>query len=1273
MSLQPIRSTNSYFQYYYLESYGKDNLYSGIDILYGLDWQSVSKNSSGYEITSAAVDACFYGPGACGVPVWIWAALNPQLVDPSIVLHSMSVGDTIEVALTQNMDSADFYANSNPNNQGNGIAFLGPGDDTLNGGSLYDLLVGGDGNDQITGNGGNDILYGDYSNLPVYDVVEISPGYNANPESGTPGAVFQLVLPAQDSVARAPINPDDTEPTGDDVIEGGDGQDVIYGGPGADNLSGGPRGQSGSDVVFGGADADIFNIATNIPATDPSDPGASDGFWGTYGGTIIGGAGSTATKSIINSVVKNVLPDVMESAVGGFVFSSIASIASSLVGASLKNLFSQSQPTPVPTVSGDDILIVADFDPREDTLYLPVNEILEIDARVITTVSSGNELLPPDETYGVTSLEFFFPGEATEDKVTSQNAQVGDVTFARVIFSADYLTALGIDENTAPADQVALFENVLSQEFVVGDDSSAGGNTRDGPQLPTDSSSYVNGEVPDSVGDPNDLDLQAPSNSKAVVFGAFAPWSIINPAVSSSVPSVAGTNLSDILNVNAKPLNVISPVDTDGLTSTSFEVFGFDGDDIIIGGTGNDEIYGGDGDDVIYDLGGQGGSKTQETLEGGSGDDLVYGGINTTTAFYNGGDGLDTIDFVFLTDSNLVVDLSPAIGTATSSDSTGTVTSYQLSDVENVTGSPQTDRITGSADANVFGYSRSDDLIDGGGGDDTYSFSNWVPFTSTTTTGATITIADGSTPGEMTLTAKLLDAVPTEQQDSAGDLIWIYENTSVEFTDTLTNVETLVGTVANDTINGSLSSNTLNIDGGDGDDTLNGGDGDDTLNGGDGDDILSGNAGADRMIGGAGYDIVAFAANGTTGANVDLAAEDSTGAIVGRWRDAFGFEDVVDRSTVEAYRGTAANDYMLGDGGNGTSPLYGADFYGMGGDDFLAGNGLGQTLDGGDGNDQLQGLGGPDTLVGGDGYDLFADTPADLDGDVIVDFTVDDVLRVLNPGTFPSSYPFGLDVVESNTTQTILAITEADGTTVLAKVTLQGDFDGRFATTTASAYTNITYTPVAPITGTDDADELAGTDGRDTILLYAGDDTAFGRAGADKIFGGDDDDRLFGGRGDDLIEGGDGDDYIVGGAGQDDISGDAGNDTIDGGVGWDTIDAGAGDDVVLGGRGNDILVGGPGDDVLLGGSGVDTAIFAGAFADHEVTGSNGTTRIVEDLAGDGGRDRLSSFELLQFDDGIYDVRSGAFDDSGVPAAAVEAPVAGPGFSVDPEPLLTPVV
>ena len=229
--------------------------------------------------------------------------------------------------------------------------------------------------------------------------------------------------------------------------------------------------------------------------------------------------------------------------------------------------------------------------------------------------------------------------------------------------------------------------------------------------------------------------------------------------------------------------------------------------------------------------------------------------------------------------------------------------------------------------------------------------------------------------------------------------------------------------------------------------------------------------------------------------------------------------------------------------------------------------------------------------------------------------------------------------------------------------------------------------------GTDESDGFAGgalddliegRGGDDFLHGNEGDDTLKGEEGRDLLSGGEGDDTLLGGLGNDSIRGGIGDDFIVGGDGDDWLEGDAGNDTIDAGDGADTIDGGAGDDVVLAGLGDDILVGGFGDDVLLGDLGHDTAIFAGAFGDHRITGTDSTTRIVEDLFGGGGRDTLASVELLQFDDGVLDLRTGTFDDGDADApsdplddatiamAEAEQLITAPGTVTDVEALLTPV-
>jgi Ca2+-binding RTX toxin-like protein len=173
------------------------------------------------------------------------------------------------------------------------------------------------------------------------------------------------------------------------------------------------------------------------------------------------------------------------------------------------------------------------------------------------------------------------------------------------------------------------------------------------------------------------------------------------------------------------------------------------------------------------------------------------------------------------------------------------------------------------------------------------------------------------------------------------------------------------------------------------------------------------------------------------------------------------------------------------------------------------------------------------------------------------------------------------------------------------------------------------------IGGTERGDFRFGTNGPDLIQTLGGNDTVFARGG---------------------------DDVVLGGAGRDGLTGNAGNDLLMGGADNDTL---------AGGNGLDILVGGPGDDALLGGSGLDTAIFAGAFADHRVSGFGSFARTVQDLAGNGGRDSLLAVELLQFDDGVFDARNGKFTAGDFATPEVEALITSQGFSTDPAAPSTP--
>ena len=143
---------------------------------------------------------------------------------------------------------------------------------------------------------------------------------------------------------------------------------------------------------------------------------------------------------------------------------------------------------------------------------------------------------------------------------------------------------------------------------------------------------------------------------------------------------------------------------------------------------------------------------------------------------------------------------------------------------------------------------------------------------------------------------------------------------------------------------------------------------------------------------------------------------------------------------------------------------------------------------------------------------------------------------------------------------------------------------------------------------------LEGWNGNDTVIGGSGNDVLFGESAYNSLldaFPGQD--KIYGLDGNDIAYGGADMDLLVGGAGSDRLNGGAGNDTLIGGNGRDAIDGGAGDDS------------------LDGGGGIDVAVFAGAFASHEMSFADG----VWTVSGPNGIDTLVNFEQFGFDDGIF--------------------------------------
>ncbi len=145
--------------------------------------------------------------------------------------------------------------------EGNDSAYLGFGDDKVNGHDGRDILYGGAGNDLLFGGTGNDRLYGQGDDDRLYG------GEGDDRLNGHDGNDFLHGGSGNDKIIGG--NGDDTflGMDGNDRLNGGNGNDIMYGDAGNDTIIGGSGlntidGGAGDDLVYGGNDADIINGGT---------------------------------------------------------------------------------------------------------------------------------------------------------------------------------------------------------------------------------------------------------------------------------------------------------------------------------------------------------------------------------------------------------------------------------------------------------------------------------------------------------------------------------------------------------------------------------------------------------------------------------------------------------------------------------------------------------------------------------------------------------------------------------------------------------------------------------------------------------------------------------------------------------------------------------------------------------------------------------------------------------------------------------------------------
>lgn len=428
---------------------------------------------------------------------------------------------------------------------------------------------------------------------------------------------------------------------------------------------------------------------------------------------------------------------------------------------------------------------------------------------------------------------------------------------------------------------------------------------------------------------------------------------------------------------------------------------GTPGSDVIKGTSGNDVIVAKGGDDVILGKGGHDlicGNGGEDFIRGDAGNDKLNGGAGQDKVYYNS--------------SSKGVTVNLATGRAS-----GGGGSDVLKGFEDIVGSLSGDNLTGDnkKGGNLISGLDGDDVINGGSGVDILEG------------GVGSDAIDGGRAADGTAESNIVWYESSFATDGPTGPVTadLSQGTEVDpdGTDTLTNIDGLVGSKYADRLTGGDGDNfilgqagddvidggggfdlsiywfaggavTANLQtgtssGGDGNDTLanieglygtiefgdnlvgdgrnnyiDGDAGDDTIDGGAGDDWLVGGDGRDQITGGANsgqsYDIVDYESNFSGPITADLQA----GTVSGSGNDGSATDDAV--TGVEGVYGTLFDDTLTGDAGAN-------DLFGWYGNDTISGAAGNDALDGGTGyfdvNFNLQESGDVDTVDGGDGTD----------------------------------------------------------------------------------------------------------------------------------------------------------------------------------------------------------------------------------------------------------------------------------------------------------------
>ncbi len=499
------------------------------------------------------------------------------------------------------------------------------------------------------------------------------------------------------------------------------------------------------------------------------------------------------------------------------------------------------------------------------------------------------------------------------------------------------------------------------------------------------------------------------------------------------------------------------------------------------------------------------GSNVANVIEGAAGGDTMTGNA-----------GLDTLSYLF-SDAAVTVNLSNM--TSSGGHATGDV----FSGFENVLGSTLGDTLTGSTGANVLSGAGGDDALDGGSGIDVLNGGdgNDRVIYSSFTIGAAFNFQSQVYQGDVNETwSNIESATGTQGNDSfspslannyidgqGGADTVAYNDSDAGVTinldgsagiggfaegDTLTNIETVVGSTFDDVITGTTIA--------------------ETLRGGNSNDTLQGRGGADLLDGGNNEDTADYRLSASGQVNISLLADTASGG------DATGdtldnFENLMGSLTLR--------DILIGDNSNNK-------LYGFGGDDSIRGE---------DGDDFLEGGAGADALNAGAGANDWVSYRANTAAQANINL----LANTYSGGDAQGDTLFFVENLEGSLTlrdilignDTTNIIIGNDGGDSIRGEGGNDTIDGGTGADSLNAGAGIdtlTYEKSSAGVTVDlnVATQFSGGDAAgDTLYFF---ENVTGSTYGDTISGNYQSNRLVGGLGADTLNGGTGSDYLTGGA-----------------------------------------------------------------------------------------------------------------------------------------------